>query len=285
MLDLIHLRSFLAVEEAGSFSLAAGRLGLAQSTVSQHVRRLEERLGRRLFDRDTHAVALTGAGEMLLPEAQAMLAISDRLEARFSDSRLRGRLRFGLSEDMVSGPLPSILRAFAQAHPSVDLELKVALSAALLEEQEQGGIDLVLAKRRLGEEHGRFVSREALVWLARDPAAVAGQIEEHHPLPLIAFDPPSVTRSVALEALQRAGMTWRFACTCASLSGLIAAARAGLGVFVQPRSLIPEGLHEVPGELLPRLDDVEFVLVERRGAERALVAALEREILRQGWHG
>lgn len=59
MLDLTQLRSFVAVEQAGSFTAAAERLGLGQSTVSQHVQRLEASLGRRLLARDTHRVVLT----------------------------------------------------------------------------------------------------------------------------------------------------------------------------------------------------------------------------------
>ncbi|ULB11894.1 LysR substrate-binding domain-containing protein [Cereibacter azotoformans] len=277
MLDLGQLRSFLAVHDTASFSLAATRLGLAQSTVSQHVRRLEDHLGRRLFDRDTHRVAPTAAGEMLLAEARALLEISDRLEAQFLQSRLRGRLRFGLSEDMVNGPLPSILRGFSAANPSVDLELTVALSAALFAEQEMGRIDLVLAKRRLGDDRGHVVAREPLVWLARDPDLVA----RRRPLPLISFPAPSITRAAALDALEQAQLPWLISCTCSSLSGLTAAARAGMGVFVQPRGLTPEGLREVPADMLPPLETVEFVLVERRGADRALMAALTREILRQ----
>jgi len=278
MLDLVQLRSFLAVQDSGSFSGAARLLSLGQSTVSQHVQRLEAHLGRRLFARDTHAVALTPAGEALVPEARAMLEISERLEANFRADRLRGRLRFGLSEDMVNGPLPAILRGFSELNPLVDLELTVALSAMLFAEQAQGGLDLVLAKRRQAGPGDKVVTRDRLVWLAAEPERVMRQ----HPLPLIAFPPPSLTRSVALDRLQAAGIDWRIACTCSSLSGLTAAARAGLGVFVQPRGLIPEGLREVAGDRLPPLGEVDFVLVERRGADPSLVTALSREILRRG---
>ncbi len=99
------------------------------------------------------------------------------------------------------------------------------------------------------------------------------------PLPLIAFPPPSVTRSIALEALGRHQISWRIVCTCGSLSGLTAAARAGMGVLVQPRSMAPSGLKEIAPGKLPALEDVEFVLVPRKGADQALVAALSEDIL------
>lgn len=277
MLDLSQLRSFVAVEETGSFTLAAERLGLGQSTVSQHIQKLETTVGRKLLSRDTHRVGLSNDGEAMIGYARDMLAIADRAERHFRAGDLRGRIRFGVSEDLVNSQLPLILEGFARSHPSVDLELTVALSGPLFQMQDNGEIDLVLAKRRLGETRGALLHREPLVWLARDPDHVLMQT----PLPLIAFPSPSVTRSIALEALNKAGVAWRISCTCGSLSGLTAAAKAGMGVFVQPRSLAPSGLREIPTGRLPELEDVEFVLVERRGADKALTSALSEEIMRK----
>ncbi|EJL52411.1 transcriptional regulator [Rhizobium sp. CF122] len=275
MLDLTQLRSFVAVEQMGSFTLAAERLGLGQSTVSQHIQRLESAVGRRLLARDTHKVQLTTDGEALLSHARAMLAIEAQVQSQFRGQRLRGNLRLGVSEDFVTSQLPAVLEDFVRSHPSVDLELTVALSGTLYEMQDNGEIDLVLAKRRLGDARGRLVYREPLVWLARDPEHVlSGGL-----LPLIAFPPPSVTRSIALEALGRSQVAWRIVCTCGSLSGLTAAARAGMGVLVQPRSMAPSGLKEIGKGRLPVLEDVEFVLVPRKGADQALVSALSDDIL------
>lgn len=275
MLDLTQLRSFVAVEQMGSFTLAAERLGLGQSTVSQHIQRLESAVGRRLLARDTHKVVLTTDGEALLSHARAMLAIEAQVQSQFKGQNLRGNLRLGVSEDFVTSQLPAVLEDFVRSHPSVDLELTVALSGTLYEMQDNGEIDLVLAKRRLGDARGRLVYREPLVWLARDPDHVLNG----GPLPLIAFPPPSVTRSIALEALGRSRVAWRIVCTCGSLSGLTAAARAGMGVLVQPRSMAPSGLKEIGRDRLPILEDVEFVLVPRKGADQALMSALSEDIL------
>jgi DNA-binding transcriptional LysR family regulator len=275
MLDLTQLRSFVAVEQMGSFTLAAERLGLGQSTVSQHIQRLETSIGRRLLARDTHKVVLTTDGEALLSHARAMLSIEGQVQSLFGGPSLRGRLRLGVSEDFVTSQLPVVLEDFVRSHPSVDLELTVALSGTLYEMQDNGEIDLVLAKRRLGDARGKLVYREPLVWLARDP----DQIMSASPLPLIAFPPPSVTRAISLEALGRHQISWRIVCTCGSLSGLTAAARAGMGVLVQPRSMAPSGLKVIGKGRLPVLEDVEFVLVPRKGADQALVSALSDDIL------
>ncbi|MDQ0558855.1 DNA-binding transcriptional LysR family regulator [Rhizobium mesoamericanum] len=269
------MRSFVTVEQMGSFTLAAERLGLGQSTVSQHIQRLESSVGRRLLARDTHKVVLTTDGEALLSHARAMLAIEAQVQSQFKGQDLRGNLRLGVSEDFVTSQLPAVLEDFVRSHPSVDLQLTVALSGTLYEMQDNGEIDLVLAKRRLGDARGRLVYREPLVWLARDPDHVLSS----GPLPLIAFPPPSITRSISLEALSRSQIAWRIVCTCGSLSGLTAAARAGMGVLVQPRSMAPSGLKEIGRERMPVLEDVEFVLVPRKGADRALVSALSEDIL------
>ena len=276
MLDLSQLRSFVAVEQMGSFTLAAERLGLGQSTVSQHIQRLEAELGRKLLARDTHRVVLTGDGEALLGHARQMLLIEGEVRQLFAGNSLRGNLRLGVSEDFVTSQLPDVLEEFVRSHPSVDLELTVALSGVLYEMQDNGDLDLVLAKRRLGGVRGKLVYREPLVWLARDPDRIRKLAA---PLPLIAFPTPSVTRAVALEALRRQQMPWRIVCTCGSLSGLTAAARAGMGVLVQPKSMAPAGLLETAPGWLPTLEDVEFVLVPRKGADQLLVNALSDDIL------
>lgn len=278
MLSLVHLESFVMLEQTGSFTEAAARLGIGQSTVTQHIQRLEKSLGRRLVLRDTHSARLTAEGEALLAHARGMLDINGKVTALFGENRLRGRLRLGVSEDVVANRLTAILADFIRLYPLVDLELTVALSAVLNQMQEAGDLDLVLAKRHIGEAHGRLLYREPLVWLAQDPDLL---LSRGTALPLITFPAPSITRRIAQDALDQARMPWRIVCTCGSLSGLTAAARAGMGFLVQPRSMAPAGLREVAAERLPQLADVEFVLVQRRGADAALVEALSNLIVAQ----
>ncbi|HET6306736.1 MAG TPA: LysR family transcriptional regulator, partial [Rhodopila sp.] len=159
MFDPVHLESFLAVVETRNFSEAARRLGLRQSTVSQHVRKLEAAASRRLFVRDTHHVTLTADGEAMIGFARTILDTNRRARRYFEGSRLRGRVRFGASEDFVSTRLAELLREFVREHALVDLELRVGVSATLYELLDGGQLDLVLAKRRAGDERGQLVWR------------------------------------------------------------------------------------------------------------------------------
>ena len=278
MFDPVHLESFLAVARTRNFTEAARRLGLQQSTISQHIRKLEDSAGRRLFVRDTHRVTLTADGEAMTGFAHSILDTNRRAVCYFAGSQVRGRVRFGTSEDFVSTRLPELLRDFVRQHAAVDLELKVGVSAALYQHLDAGELDLVLAKRRAGDDRGRLVWRDRLAWVGAPDAPVGAP-----PLPLILYNAPSITRAVALEALARAGLNWRIACTSGSLSGLRAACLAGLGVTVHARGLMPEGLVEMPPSFgLPELGDVEFVVLSARNGPSGPAAALASAILANG---
>ena len=279
MLDPVLLESFRAVSQARSFSEAARRLGLRQSTVSQHIRRLEEEVGRRLFIRDTHSVVPTGDGEAMDGFARAVLETNERARRYFASSELRGRVRFGASEDFVTSRLPDILAEFVRMHPQVDLTLTVGVSASLYQMLDAGDLDLVLCKRRTGDDRGWLVWRDQLAWIGSPNT----RVDPAQPVPLILYTPPSITRTVALTTLERVNRSWRIVCSSGSLSGLRAAALAGLGVTVHARGLMPEGLAEMPPvSRLPDLGDVEFVVLGAARHDRGPAAELAGAILASG---
>ncbi len=140
MLDPVLLQTFLAIAQTRNFTQAAARLGLRQSTVSQHVRKLEEEAGRRLFVRDTHSVTPTPDGEAMIEFARGILAANERAERYFAGSQLRGRLRFGASEDFVTSLLPELLREFVRTHPLVEFELTVGMSGELNEKLDAASL-------------------------------------------------------------------------------------------------------------------------------------------------
>ncbi|HLY54916.1 MAG TPA: LysR substrate-binding domain-containing protein [Stellaceae bacterium] len=275
--DPALLTSFLAVARAGGFTEAGRRLGLGQSTVSQHVRRLETAVGRRLFRRDTHSVALTQDGEAMVGFAAAILDANDRARRHFAGSELRGRLRFGAPDDVVLNRVPLLLRDFRLRHQAVDLELTVALSGELYQKLEAGELDLILAKQRAGAEGALPLIRERQAWIGSEEM----EIDRARPVPLILYRAPSVTRTMAIEALDAGGLAWREACTCGGLIGLHAAALAGLGVMVQSENTVPPGLTVLRSPILPPLGEIELVLVGKavplRGPAAALAASI-REI-------
>ena len=149
VMELRHLEYFVAVAEELSFTRAARRLHVVQSGVSSAIQSLERELRAELFDRDRHRVALTDAGEALLPEARAALAAAQAAVDAVSQARggLRGTVTVGTM--LSTGPLdlPELLGRFHATHPEVIVRLRLAAagSAGLAREVISGSLDLALA--------------------------------------------------------------------------------------------------------------------------------------------
>ncbi len=214
----VWLRSFVVVAESRSFTAAAERLNLRQSTISDHIRKLEAACARRLFVRDTHSVAITIDGEAMLGFARSILGITERAQRHFAEE-VRGRVRFGVSEDVVLHGLPEALRRFTALHPGIELELTVELSETLRDKLKEGDLDLIYLKRKPGERHGDLVLRDPLSWIA----APDFRVDPEKPVPLIVLAPPSLTRLAAFAALEAQGRAWRIVCSSGSQSGIHAA--------------------------------------------------------------
>lgn len=277
MFDPVLLSTFVEVARAGSFSEAGRRLGLSQSTVSEQIRRLERLAARRLFVRDTHSVALTVDGDAMVGFARSILDVNEHARRYFAGSAQRQRIRLGASENFVRSRLPTVLHDFLSRSPDVDLELTVGLSDSLFEQLDAGELDVVLGKRRPGEERGQLIRRERMVWIGTENTV----LRPGEPIPLVMYPPPSMSRAMAIEALEKSGLPWRIVCTCDGLMGLQAATLGGFGLMVQPRSMIPAGLIELPpSPLLPDPGEVEFVVASATRYPRGAMAELTAVILK-----
>jgi DNA-binding transcriptional LysR family regulator len=285
MLNPVWLKTFATVAACHSFTEAARQLGLTQSSVSEHIRRLEHAIGRRLFVRDTHSLAITPDGEAMLAHASVILQALNRAESQFRAPRLKGRVRLGSSDDVALGPLPAVLAAFRNAHPDVELEITIGMTGKLYELLDAGSIDLLVGKRRLGDQRGVPLFTGRLDWLAR----AGTRVDLSQPLPLILVAEPSVTRAVVLDALAQTDFRWQVVCTSSSHSGCVAAARAGLGITVRPQHLAARGLAPpVNVASLPVLPDVEFIALAAKRLSRpaqTLLQLLHDSDLRGSWIG
>lgn len=178
--------------------------------------------------------------------------------------------------------LAPVLKALMCDHPEVDLELTIALSGTLIARFDAGDLDVVLCKRWPGEDRGELVWRDEVVWVG----SAAEFSLRGGPVPLILYPPPSIARSITLAALGKAEAPWRIACTSDTLSGVVAAAQAGLGVAVLARKLIPAGLVEIPeNAALPPLGSLDFILLRSPRAPREPVAELCATIVDKATQG
>lgn len=258
-LDIDLVRTFATIARLESFTKAAERLGRQQSTISLQVARLEAAMETKLLERSPRAVRLTPEGGVFLEYARRMLDLNDEAVARFSEPVMAGVVRLGTPEDFATRHLPDVLARFAQAYPSVALEVTCDLTLNLVDRFHAGDFDLVLVKREpMVKDKGLRVWREPLVWVSASRDLVA----RDRATPLVVSPPPCVYRKRATTALDRARRPWRIAYTCAALSGTLAAVKAGLGLTVLPKDMAPPGLHILESDLLPDLKDTEIALLE-----------------------
>lgn len=274
--DPVLLRTFLAVADGQSFTRAARELGISQPAVSQQVRRLEETAGRQLVTRDTRHVALTDNGQAMAGFARSILAAQDEAAAYFTGSAMSGRLRFGAADEFALGDLPTALRHFRQLYPRINLELTITQSGTLFHRVQANQLDLVFLNQEADTDVGRLVRRDRLVWVGHERT----EIDPGQPVPLVAYAPPSFSRTAAIRALDGVDRRWRISCNTRQISGILAATRAGLGVCVLAQSRVPSDLRIISTRYdLPPLPDVEMALIANPRAAPEPVEALSKAIL------
>ena len=274
-LDMDVLRTLAVAMDLGGFAKAADRLGRSQSAVSLQMRKLEDRVGRALFRRQGRGLALTDAGDVVLGYARRILELNDQAVAAARGVSLDGSVRFGVPQDFGDTWLPGVLARFTRVHPSVLLEARVDRTHKLVERVARGGLDLALLWGSPPPRADAVVVRKLpMAWVGRKGHVCA----PGEPVPLALFESPCVFRQPGIEALEKAKRSWRLAFTSPSLSGLWAAAAAGLGVTIRTALGLPSSLAILDKSSgLPKLPHTELSLYAKANPSPA-VARL-REIL------
>lgn len=262
--DIVLLRTFLAVLDHGGFTSAARALHKTQSTVSQHVQRLEEAVGHPLLERKRRKVSLTAWGEVLVVYAEALVSLNDEAALKLKRPTVAGSIRLGILEDFATGLLPAALHRFNEVYPATKLMVRSAMTAELNRELENGNLDVIVARQQDTVGSDDLLWRESLHWV--------GSAQRHFSdgvLPLVLFPPECVYRSEVLERVRASGREWEIVYTSTSLAGVQAAIAAGVGIGVLAQSaILPELTILDNAEYLPALPDTHIVLRFRTASER-----------------
>lgn len=264
-LDITHLRSIVAIADAGGFGRAATTLHVSQSTVSQHVRLLEKAIGRPVVERQGRGTRFTADGERLLGEARRILAVHDDALARL-DALASAPIVIGSTETAAEQVLPALLTGLRTAFPERHVQFLIDRSTQMSDAIDRGAIDVAVVLGFPGTVPGREVGTLELGWYAAPgwKAPDAGS-----PWPLVAYTEPCGMRQRALGRLGEAGIAVEVAAESTSLEGVLAAARAGLGVSVLPTAgAAPSGL--IRRDDLPNLGRIGVSLASRKGVDPAI---------------
>lgn len=255
------LRTFVAIADAGGFTRAAQRIHRTQSAVSMQMKRLEENIGRALFQREGRQVVLTHEGEMLLSYARRILKLQEEALTTLTAPDLAGLIRVGTPDDYVLRFLPGVLSRFAHAYPQVQVEVHCEPSTRLEAAIASDELDLALITREPQLPQDRILRQEPAVWAT----SARHFVHEREPLPLALFQKGCIFRQWAMAALDRLGRPYRVAYVSPSLAGIQAVVSAGLAVTVLGRSILPAGVRELtPEEGFPGFPSATIIL--RRSA-------------------
>ena len=241
-----QLRAFVAVAERRHFTRAARDLGIAQPSVSAHVRRLEADVGAELFHRAKGAVSLTPAGESLLPFARRIIADVDAAEEelRAVGGLARGRMAVGATPSLAATLVPAVLARFHAAYPGIELSVREAGSGDLVAALEEGAVDvaLVILPVRGDALDTQPLLREELVLAVARTHPLASRrtitIADLRDVPLVMFREGYDLRVVTEAACRAAGFAPTFAVEGGEMDGVLRLTAAGLGAAIVPSLVI-----------------------------------------------
>jgi DNA-binding transcriptional LysR family regulator len=276
LLDVDHLRTFLAIAETGSFTRAADLVHKTQSAVSMQMKRLEERVGRSIFARDGRASKLTDDGERLLDYARRIVKLNVEAISAFNNGDLSGRVRLGVPDDYADRYLPEIMARFSRAYPGVEFSVVCEPSVDLVERVEADELDLAIVTATESTRVTETFRQERLLWVtsSRHPT----HMEE--PLPLALARPTCAWRRAALERLDGIGRAHRIAFCSGNAGAISAAVLAGLAISVSPESGLRPGMRVLtPTEGFPDLPFCRIGLLRSPHGTSALTDALAQHII------
>jgi DNA-binding transcriptional LysR family regulator len=248
--QLQQLRYFVTVAETRHFTRAAQAVHVAQPSLSKQIHTLERELGAPLFSRARGNVALTPAGEALLPLARRVLADTENAQRQVQElvGLARGRLRLGATPSLSTVLLPGALRRFRDAYPGIELRVEESGSRDLVGLLAHGELDLALIIVPLHAHDPALATmpilREPLVVAApADGSAIRAKslrVRDLARYPLVMFRDGYDLRDVTLAACRRARVDPHFAIEGGEMDAVLRFVEAGLGVAVVP-SMVLDG--------------------------------------------
>lgn len=232
MLDHRLLCTFVCVADTGSFTGAAKKLHITQSTVSQQLMRLEEAVGHELISRSARHAQLTSAGERLLQYARQILLLQLEAVTLLSNPVGIVPVRIGLPDDIVTAKMNRTFATFSRQHREVRLDVTTGLSRDLSRRFRAGEFDVVVVKEPSAAADHCASFPEAIGWF--ESTGSSGNWSD--PVPLVTFSADGLYRETMFDRLERERRCWYIAFTGCSLRSALTAVEAGLGL-----SLVPVG--------------------------------------------
>ncbi len=281
-----ELQTFTAVVRHGTFAAAGERIGLTQSAVSSQIKRLEDTLGFRLFDRTRRTATLNAAGAATLPRAEEILTLCAALRHPPATDDLDGLLRIGAIASVQSLLLPRALGLLRQRHPRLRVHLVPGVSMHLMDQLDGGELDIALMIRPpLGippDLTWQTLIQEPFCLLVPDSLNSLnwrGLLESH---PFLRYERKSFAGRQVDRFLRAQQLTVQEAIELDEIAGLIQLVANGLGVALVPMAEahwpLPPNVRAVP--LGEHTFYREIGLLQRASPAPSLIASQLAQCLR-----
>lgn len=274
-LDLDQLQTFVTIADVGSFTKAADEVHRTQSAVSMQMRRLEERIGRPLFEKDGRTNRLTEEGERLLTYARRLLRLNRETLAAFDEASLEGSIRIGTPDDYADRFLPEIMARFTRSNPRVELSVICEPTYNLVEQIKRGQLDIAIVTHNEDKRMSEIVRREPLLWVT----SANHSVHTEDVLPLAVGRTTCMWRRAACDMLDNMGRDYRILFTSWSATVIIAAVLSGQAVSILPECALRPGMR-ILGETdgFGALPDVRIGIMRGHSSQPEIVDALARHI-------
>mgnify|MGYP002622084559 FL=1 len=274
-LDLDQIHTFVTIADTGSFTRAAEEVHRTQSAVSMQMRRLEQRIGKPLFEKEGRANRLSEEGERLLTYARRLLRLNRETLAAFDDASLEGSIRIGTPDDYADRFLPEIMARFARSNPRVELSVVCEPTVNLVDQLKRGQLDIAIVTHSNERSVSEVVRREPLLWVT----SANHTIHEEEVLPLAVGRTTCLWRRAAIDVLDNMGRDYRILFSSWSATVLIATVLSGQAVSVLPECALRPGMR-ILGEAdgFGALPQVQIGIMRGHSSQPEIVDALARHI-------
>ncbi len=271
------LRALVAVIDRRSFTKAAASLGVTQPAVSAQIKRLQVLLGCEVLDRSSHDIRLTPQGELVVSNARRLLSLNDQIvHIGGAGPRPELVIRVGTPSDFVASRLPNTLARFRERWPDVRFIVRTSYFDTLVRELHSGALDLFIGLSMNRPHDARHAWAQEIVWVR----GLTTDVDPDRPVPLVSYGDPCVYHQIAVQVLKEAGLDWEDVFTSPSMTSLISAVVAGLGVMPMIRRRANElDLLLWEDGPLPKLPDLYSGIYIREGGARAAYEQLADEIV------
>ena len=245
-MQLVELRTFLAVAEEKSFSAAAQRLFITQPAISKRIQSLENHLGTPLFDRIGKRVYLTEAGSLLIDRAETMLRLAKDTEKEIFNlnDTISGRLNLATSHHIGLHRLAPVLKDFSQRYPDVQLDIQFEDSEVAYQMGRSGQVELAVVTLNPDDTDldadlkANCIWRDPLVFVSSANEPLATTLQMLAAQPCILPGQATYTGRIVMDRFARAGLTIKPTLSTNYLETIGMLVSVGLGWSVLPRSMI-----------------------------------------------